>query len=214
MLLSLTLPYTDAWFNEGGAPRNSIEGLGDIRFVASWYPWLSRDNEFLKSWGLSFGIIFPTGKDAPQALVGTAVPTVLQLGTGTYQLIAGFTHTLKFSNWYVETQAQLTFPLGDNHSGYKPAPLWSGSVSLEHALTKRFDFRFACLLSHAQEDTLSGVEITNTGSTVIELQPEILWELSDLISANASVAIPVYRNVRSTQIGVGSRFNIGLNFRF
>lgn len=154
--LMLMLPYLSSEMDHvtrmGMSFTTESSGVGDLKFTAMNSLWKTQNNN--AHWEL--GLSLPTGEiderdDTPMGNV--KLPYPMQLGTGTYDAILGFTYNHYETDYSLGFQARGQFPLGENDNDYtvgnkvklstwiaKPlSEHWSGSLRLSYLNRSNYD---------------------------------------------------------------------------
>ena len=213
-LFSARIPFTDAIRREDGRSDKTISGLGDISISAIYSPWIDEDSG-RRNLSFNAGLILPTGEPRDNPRTGLFAPSVFQLGTGTTQFTVSTNYfgTLN-DDWSYFSGANVTFPLYESSDNFFPAETYTFRAGVSRSITESFKAKLSLHLFHGERDEFQGVEIGNTGSTVLSLTPALIYTINDDLSASASVAIPVYQRVNETALAVGPLWSLGLSFSF
>jgi hypothetical protein len=216
--VTLGVPYHDRFHTtiaEGDTAisTSSARGIGDLRLLARY----QKANPAY-SVGLQFGLKLPTGRidqtfaEGPQA--GELLDRGLQLGTGTTDLLAGF-------SWFAHpapavgcfAQVMIDQPLAAR-DGFLP----SGSMNLSGGVRWLNSSRVTpqLQLNVKAEGREHGIEAdtANSGSTLAYLSPGATIELADHTSAFAFVQLPVYQRVNGLQLEPRWLLSTGVRWRW
>ena len=140
---------------------------------------------------------------------------MFQLGTGTTQLSLGANYFgMLGDNWSYFSGANITFPLHESSKDFFPAETYTIRAGVSRSLTEGLKAKLSLELFHGERDEFRGIEIGNTGSTVLSITPALIYTINDDLSASASVAIPVHQRVNQTALGVGPLWSGGLSLSF
>ncbi|MBE9114972.1 transporter [Lusitaniella coriacea LEGE 07157] len=97
----------------------NTQGFGDSKLVAL-YRILNRDRQRLH---LNLGLGLPTGsigeRDDTPAGQDVILPYPMQIGSGTFDILAGATYLGQQDRWSWGAQVLTTLPLGENSNGYR-----------------------------------------------------------------------------------------------
>jgi len=97
------------------------EGLGDVKARVNYAIYRQPFDRHLVS--VTGGLSFPTGsiekKDDTPAGSNQKLPYPMQLGSGTYDLLAGISYVGLFDDWYWGLRTLGTVPLGKNNNKYR-----------------------------------------------------------------------------------------------
>ena len=199
---------------DGTQESRGDAGLGDLKLLAK-YQFLQHDNR--KS---SFRMTYLGGLKLPTGKADTTLPAPLQLGTGSYDFIAGSIATYVRDRWGLNAEAILNkntkahdYQFGDILSlnlalGYRffprvyeiyPSPY--ATVYLE-LLTQ---FSGKNLKQEAELDN-------NTGGKIVLLSPGIQYVLSRTLLVEASFQYPVVQDLNGTQLGTDFSVNVGIRW--
>ena len=212
LTLQGTLPWVTATRKEVGLPDESYSGLADASLSLLWTPWT--ENEALSGLMFSLGLILPTGEASDQPIVGVATPAVFQAGTGAFQGTLGLRYSKTVADWNLGIQLSSSFALHESDENFRPATTYYGSLSAGHPLTETLSAKLALDLFHGTRDQLDGQDIPFTGSTTLSLKPALIWQISDQFSASASVSLPIWRRVNTTQLATGPLWSLGMSYNF
>ncbi|TQV87189.1 transporter [Aliikangiella coralliicola] len=156
LTLMLMLPYLSSEMDHltrmGMNFTTKTSGIGDIKFSALNRLWKEDDNN--AHWEI--GLSLPTGEidergNTPAGNI--QLPYPMQLGSGTYDAILGFTYNQYADTWSSGVQARGIFRLGENDNDYtvgdkitlsgwtakKFNQHWSGSLRLSYVSQSDYD---------------------------------------------------------------------------
>ena len=207
-----TLPWITASQRENGLADNEFSGLGDASVSLLWSPW--SEGEAFSGLAFTVGFILPSGESREQPLAGEAVPSVFQAGTGAWQGKAGVSYFWEVGEWFLGASLDTAFALEESEQGFRPAETYYGSAFARRPVMKNLTIGLAVDLFHGERDELEGQAIERTGSTTLSLKPVLSWNLTDEFAAKASVSIPLWRRVNSTQLAAGPVWSLGMSYRF
>lgn len=165
--LSLMLPYLNNSMTQVISPLHMMEpnekfntesqGIGDIQISSI----LSLEKTPERNLLLNIGLSLPTGSIEAEdtllalpALGDTQLPFFMQLGSGTYDLLPGFTYKRMFEKRSWGTQVSTVIRLGKNDHGYtlgnrRQAQVW-------HAWLINKELSFSTRLNLEQWDNIDG----------------------------------------------------------
>jgi hypothetical protein len=104
-------------------PDLDLDGVGDLAAYVEWQPWpMENQGQTNKcEWdravrGFSFlaGLEFPTGEDEDTPVPGVVTPSLLQLGSGTYDPIVGLRYRWSSGRWRIFHQTTAQFFAGES----------------------------------------------------------------------------------------------------
>lgn len=202
----------------GQANVTETNGLGDAVLLLQ-YSVLS---VFKRSLVLAAGPKLPIGKfDATDDEFGLVVSPDLQPGSGSLDGIFGAS--------YQESQilkiTGLSFNASASYRLTTPAKRFEGDIKyrfgnesmLSLGLQKNFLIKKIGVTPsvftqyrHTSADKTDGLTVAGTGGDWIYISPGLNLELSNNLSINAAAELPVYRNLKGTQLTTSYRFNVGL----
>jgi len=211
-ILSGTLPWLSASRSEDSQDDTSFSGIGDASLSLRWSP--SRKGSQTSNTSLHIGFIFPTGETENQPQTGALAPSVFQAGTGTFQATLGLDYSRRINGWLLGGSLNSSFPLHESSDNFRPAATYTASVFTGRSLSENINFRISTDLVHNTNDVFQGNDIEDTGSTTLSIKPAIIWNINESFSTSASVSVPVWRDVNSTQIAVGPIWSIGVSRNF
>lgn len=206
--------------NEGRGRRDiDLEGLGDLSLSAIWGPWrrppaVDDPEDLFDIRGVSFlaGLKFPTGEEGDRPAPGATPPSLLQLGTGTYDPLVGVLYRGRAGELtlFHSTSAQVSG--GASKVGLRSGNVLQTATGIEYEISSRIRPRLALEGMFRDKDVLNGSRIDNTGSSLWFVTPGVQVRLTDRVFLDASIRIPVYRNVDRTQLVPGSLWTVGLSW--
>jgi len=213
-LLSARIPFTDATRSEDGKSDNAIRGLGDISLSTIYSPWTKTDSRW-RNLSFNAGLILPTGTPRNNPRTGLFAPGVFQLGTGATQLAVGANYFGSLSDdWSYFSGINTTLPLYESSRDFLPAETYSLRAGISRLITENLNAKLSFDLFHGGRDEFQGIEIGNTGSTVLSLNPALIYSINDNLSVSASIIIPLHQRVNEVALGVGPLSSFGVSFSF
>ena len=212
LVLNASLPFTDATRLETGLADRSISGAGDLALSAVLSPFTAKDSK-LKNWKFNAGIVFPTGDAADQPLTGNAAPSVLQLGTGAYQLTLGSSYSWGEQNWNYQVSFKAQLPLNESSQGFEPAAMYFASFTASRSISETVSVNFGVDFTESKNDKFQGADLI-TGYSLIALKAGVVWNITEDLSLSGVVRVPVYRDVNETQLATGTMLQLGVSRSF
>lgn len=219
--VDLLVPRVEIHNEVRGRRDIDLEGLGDLSLSAIWGPWrrtpaAGDPQELFDLRGVSFlaGLKFPTGEEGDRPAPGATPPSLLQLGTGTYDPLVGVLYRGRTGDFtlFHGTSAQVSG--GESRTGLRPGSVLQTSTGVACEISDRLGPSLALEGIFRGKDALNGSRIDNTGSSLWFVTPGVSIRLTGRVSLEASVRIPVYRNVDRTQVVPGSLWTVGLSWSF
>jgi hypothetical protein len=187
--------------------RLSLQGLGD---VSAYVEGQTNDN-----WGWLAGMKFPTGDEAQRPGPGLVPPSLLQLGSGTFDPIFGLRYLQDDGGQLVKfASGLLIFPIDESDGGlragrtlrfnaggyWRTGQWWNPSMQLE-ALKR-------------DPDRLDSSTLSDTGATLWTLIPALTANLGASSFVQVSWRLPLTQDVNGTQLVPGTGFTIEGGIRF
>lgn len=220
--LNLSVPRVEVRQREKGNEILDLQGLGDISFYADWGPWRRREESEspeqrlfgLQGLSLLAGVEFPTGEDEKTPIVGVATPSLLQLGSGTFDPILGVRYYGRRGAASVFHETSIQVPLGESDAGLNPGDVLNISTGAGYTFFRRVTVSLSFEALFLGREELKGTRIENTGSSFLFLTPGISFQIYKTLSMDVTDRLPVYRNVISTQLTPGELWSIGLSWSF
>jgi len=203
---SLILPRLEMEQRSNTAVLARASGIGDILLTHIWQPWDG------KPWGLLAGLEFPTGEqlDAPPA--GVVPPSLVQLGSGTWDPLLGVLWSGSISDSLAHNARVVgIFPIGASDAELNPGNLLQAYYSLAWQAHSTISASLGLEGVYRSKDWLQSAELIDTGSTVFALRPGLRFSLSDT-SIFVGARLPITYNVGDTQMVPGPYLEIWLGF--
>jgi hypothetical protein len=200
--------------NHHGVPlpeRWDFTALGDVRVLAHWRLDAAQSPHD-RAYGLIGGIKLPTGSIDERNGDGTAAERSLQPGSGSTDLIAGgfVSGHLTQADWHLQLRGQhavserqdfrpgdqvgldagLRYPLGGVHALAQINLLWRG------------------------HDSGANAEPDDSGGRFVYFSPGAAVPLGKAAQVYALLQLPLYQNVRGTQLTADWAATLGVTMRF
>lgn len=220
--LNLLVPRVEIHNESVGQEDVDFEGLGDISLFMEWGPWRSarksetEEESLLDPRGLSFivGLKFPTGEENDDVVPGVTPPSLLQLGTGTFDPLLGLQYRGQASDLTIFHRTSVQLSGGASEGGVKPGNVLQTVTGVAYELFDRVTPSVAIEGLFRDKDVLNGDTIDNTGSSFWFVTPAVSIRIIDHLYLDGSIRIPIYRNVDRTQLVPGELWTVGLSWSF
>lgn len=202
---------------EAGAERMSRQGIGDAVLLANFNLLQSvwgTDKKWRQALYLGGGVKLPTGKFDP-ALVEQEINPNLQPGTGSTDVMASASYTLRYGNWGLNADALLRFN-ATNRAGYRYGNRFNASGRLFYwAQSGRNKWLPSVGLAHewAAPDRHLGATLYDTGGYCLLGTAGIDWYFGHL-AVSAQWNAPITQWLGAGHIHSGQRAQIGLAYLF
>ena len=208
--LDVRLPFYWKSFQESGKPANELLGPGDLELSGS-YELLARPK-----WSatIAVGLAFPTGATSQQPIAGAAVPTPLQLGTGTFDPLFDAAASFRpVPAVLVRAGFDARPVLYANGYSYQAASVYAASLGgeyrfLDGRLQPGVDLEYA----HTTHAAVGGAEVPNTGRDVLYVLVRLRARLVQRFEAELGLRVPVYQRVELTQFGETVMVDLRLSY--
>jgi hypothetical protein len=232
--LGASIPRLEIHNDEPGRPDVDLEGLGDVALRVEWSPWASRaadgaaadlaaaeeavaghaKNGLFELRGLTVlaGLELPTGDDGESVPAGATPPSLLQLGSGTFDPILGLRYAGTSGSLTGFATAAVQWSLGESDVGLRPGAVFESSAGVAWRFTDALAAAPSLDLVVRGRDHVDGAELDDTGSTLLFATPSLAIALARGFHLDASVRLPLWRRVNGTQLAPGPRFEVGLTF--
>ena len=157
----LRVPVYWKRFSEVDIPDLTLNGLGDVELSASYD--VVRSTRWISIVGI--GLALPTGDTSAQPIAGSAVPTPLQLGTGTVDplfLVFGAHRPVRDIDVHASATGRVVWYA--NGYRYQAASVYTGAVGSEYrAWAGRIAPAVDLELAHTTHTAVQGIDVPNTG---------------------------------------------------
>lgn len=187
--------------------------LGDVRAVGRY-----QIDETDSSWGIKFGLKFPTGKytetfaSGPQA--GENIDRGLQPGTGTTDLILGWYRFSEINDnldYFTQVGYKRALNMCDQ---YKPGDQYNVDIGVRWISIEGFLPQLNINTKYDQKDSGDQADTINSGGKIVYLSPGITADLSNKLKVYTFIQLPLYQNVNGFQLAPLWIGTVGLNYRF
>ena len=210
------VPWLEGVREERHTADRRVSGLGDISLLAQWSPWASEAEAHPILSGITFlgGIELPTGENNNQPFTGNAAPSLFQLGNGTFNPKFGISYVQALDDLSLFGRVMATIPIGESDADLDPGSYLQASVGAGSRLTDNLTVQISFDGTFRDRDELNRNEVGNTGSVTLAVTPVLSWQLNDSVGLDGSVSLPVYQDMRSTQLVPGATFQLGARVKF
>ena len=206
------------WTLDGTRKSRGDAGLGDLKLLAK-YQFVQHDTK-RSSFRMTYlgGLKLPTGR-ADATDDGGPLPAPLQLGTGSYDFIAGSIATYVRNRWGLNAEAILN--KNTKAHDYKFGDILSLNFALGYRIfpgvyeiyPSPYATVYLELLSQISGKNLErGVKLDDTGGMIVFLSPGIQYVLSRTLLVEASLQYPVLQDLNGTQLGTDFSVNVGIRW--
>lgn len=212
----LAVPYVNQTTSYTGA-KQTTKGLGDVSLYGKYS--LFKPDATSEVLALA-GVKFPTGSTEKGDTTGV-FPVTQQAGSGTTDYIAGAAAVWGFPT--LTTYGDFSYKINGKKS-YKFGNFLSVNGGVNYAIPSQDQFSLVGEINaeYAAQDksdlagpgVLPGGEVRDTGYRKIYLTPGIQWRPAKDWALNFNVQVPVYQNLRGTQLASGINYNLGVSMRF
>ncbi|HVU16544.1 MAG TPA: transporter [Candidatus Didemnitutus sp.] len=202
--VAASLPWHDRFHTtiaEGDTDISTSDasGFGDLRLTTRY-----QQSSPGESFGLQFGLKLPTGRfdqtfaSGPQT--GEQVDRGLQLGTGTWDLLAG-------ASWFARPtsdfgcffQATLDAPLAERQQ-FMPSTSVTFSTGVRWLNPSRFTPQFQVNAKFEGREHGAEADTDNSGGTLVYASPGVTVELGGRASGFVFVQLPLLQRVNGLQL--------------
>lgn len=211
-----TLPYIWIRRQQNGRALQNLSGVGDVSFGLDWTPMdSSEDDSQSGPWTFQFGLKAPTGEELKRPRPGVIPPSLLQLGSGTWDPLMGLQWQHGTRDWGVWSGLAVQLPVGENDAGLNPANTLSFGAGVHYWLQQpslRLGLEWESLFRG--RDYLDGRQLTNTGASLGFVVPNLVWSVQQGLWMHARYRVPVIRQVNATQLVPSGEWQIGIGMSF
>ena len=225
------VPYVsktmDHAMRNGARFNTDSEGFGDVKVNGLVSLYRTSTHRLILDTGLSL----PTGSidvegQTPAGRV--RLPYPMQLGSGTFDLLPGFTYLAQTRTWAWGTNTRGTVRLGENHNHYRLGHRFHVTAWAARKMTGWLSS--SVRVAGDRWGNVHGADPSLNPAMVPTADPELLagerWEL--LIGANLFAlggilegnrvalewAIPLYQNLEGPQLETGGRLSVAWEWTF
>lgn len=208
---------------------NPVDGLGDINLTYNY----NFDLDGHSAW-IGAGVVVPTGEWDARDGGGQLIHNMMQPGSGALGLSAETGADFQFgdSRFSLHPRASLQWN-ASNPLGYKRGARFDYELGTRYLLHDRvglsLDFvgfimgkdstngaldPVTGLVAFQRPETSMADDVTNTGGEYLFIAPGFRVNPTDAISLGFQYRLPIYQNVKGTQLGVDSWYRVFLSARF
>lgn len=204
------------------------DGFGDTRALVRWtilaIPHHHDDAEPLGRYGLHWGeakiafgagLSIPTGE--PERFVPSSVPestASVQRGTGTVDPLATVVFSQAVSDGSVFSSVAMRYPGGENRFDYKVGAAVQVAVGAAIPVSESFDVVPKLAYLYNAPDEFRGHHAPASGGHWFSIVPGMRWRATEHVDVEASIDVPVYRDLRDDALDAPARLAVSISFRF
>jgi hypothetical protein len=191
--------------------RWDFTALGDVRVLAHWRLDAARSPHD-SAYGLIGGVKLPTGSIDERNSDGTAAERSLQPGSGSTDLIAGgfVSGHLTQADWHTQLRWQHAV---SERQDYRPGDQIGLDAGLRYPLGGVHALAQINLLWRGH-DRGANAEPNDSGGRFVYFSPGAAVPLGKATQIYGLVQLPLYQNVRGTQLTADWAATLGLTMRF
>lgn len=220
--LQLVAPFYHFRNRANELPGQTLTGQGDMRLFSDWYPW--REEEFppgndiadgmfsLRGFGFRGGFKFPTGRAEKDLDLSRGPATLMQLGTGTVDVMTGVQFTGHLDGFTIFFRADAQIPLHRNQYGFRPGETITTGTGFGYTFAHVVTPALSLTTLHTLRDTEDGRTHGDTGSNFVFLTPSVAVRVIHALTLHASVRVTLIRD--SDNPPTGEFFSIGASWFF
>ena len=215
--IQLVMPVLNIRNRADGLEARSLFGQGDLSIFTAWHPWREDESgDFaggmfgLKGLYYRSGIKFPTGRAERDLDLSTGPASLLQLGTGTTDLLAGVHYTGTAGGFSIFAGLDVQVALHKNRYGFRPGEEFRFNTGFGYTVFNMLTFGASVGSLHLTKDQIDGKAHPDTGSHFWFFTPSVLVKPIKQLGFNLSVRIPIIR--RSKNPSTGDLISLGVSW--
>ena len=222
LVVMAALPYLDKTL-EMGSPGSrqqlSVNGFGDLA-VAAKVRIYQRDRPNVTTRAALFGRLkLPTGDDDAVGPGGQALPTSLQLGTGSVDASAGF--ILTHSVGALGLSGDVIYDINTDSDGFAFGDVLHYDVALGYRIlpriyrtypAKQINLYVEANGTWSRRDTLQGNPLADSGGPLLLLSPGVQFIPLANFLVEATYQVPVWQGLNGAQLGFDPTLKVGLRW--
>jgi hypothetical protein len=199
----------------------SATGIGDVLADSKWIFFTRNRLGGTLRVGIEGGVKIPLGGTDDLLPDGTIAPRSLQAGTGSWDFPLKALFTMTQGRYGII--ANTGYRINTANDGFEAGDVFSYDLALGLRLRPQkyrsinddtLVFYLELNGSVANRDQLASGENPNSGGHLLFLSPDIQWIPTPWLLFEASLQVPVVRDLNGTQLDYGTRFQIGSRIRF
>lgn len=208
LTLNFLLPYVEIeQYIVASDTRNRLDGVGDLSVYLE-----GQNNE---KWSWLAGLKFPTGDAAERPGPGLTPPSLLQVGSGTFDPILGLQYIDDDGGDVVRMASGIfTFPIDESDGGLRAGRTLRVSIGGYWRTGSWLNPSMQLEWLRRDPDRLDSSTLSNTGATLWTLVPAFKANIGDRSFIQASWRLPLTQDVNGTQMVPGTGFMIEGGIRF
>jgi len=196
----------DIHAEEKGKADEDLSGIGDLALFA--------EKEVFSGVRGVLGLKLPTGEEKKSPRPGVIPPSLLQVGTGTFDPFLGLGWRGGSGQLLWSLNGVWQLPIGESDAELAPGQVLHLAFAAGHAVSDDFTVSLGLEALFRDRDELMGVEMAGTGSSIWSVTPGLNWAVSENTSLDLLARLPVEAQVNRTQVVPGALVLFGLSYRF
>jgi hypothetical protein len=223
-------PFTPSEIARDQVSGTSLSGIGDIKLLASYQGFLPTHNL-----GVQVGLKLPTGRYGGETedgrvvgdptrfqsgpMIGEALDTSLQAGTGSTDLIVGAYYYRAISqdfDAYVngQFQAALSHRMGQAGADFRPGNQFTVGAGLKYEANPKWIPQLQVNLLRKSRDLGALADTLDTAGTVAYVSPGVTVSVRQNLQVYGFVQLPFYSNLQGYQLFPRWTASVGLSAGF
>lgn len=205
--LAVLIPRTEIFWRERatGDTRN-LQGLGDVSVFAE-----HGDG----AWSWLVGLSLPTGDEAESPAPGVVPPSLLQLGTGTWDPMLGAAWNGADGEGFEPfVDALAIVPFDDSDAGLQVGRTWIARAGGQWLVDGYFRPGLQLEYLYREEDRLNSDPLANSGGALWTLVPSVQFPVHEQARVRIAWRLPVDQDLNGTQVGPGDGFVVEAGWIF
>jgi hypothetical protein len=209
--------------------KGTVAGPGDASIILNAMPFHYETGDWHFAWTVGGGLKFPTGNPNQLENEVTETPTPpgaidsaigghdLALGSGSYDGILLTGIEARWKKLFFTADGEYVIRT-KGYVGYRYANeiSWSAGPGIRFVEDPNYTLGVQARASgeYKGQDTLQGVNVTDTGITAVYLGPKVVFSWQARVAASFAVEIPIIQNNTGLQAVADYRLKANLSVRF
>ena len=217
--VNLSIPVWDRFHTSATGGLGDSESaskwteLSDIRLLARYLGLFESRN-----YGILAGVKLPTGSAKTNFHSGPAAAALLdrglQPGTGTTDLLIGFSQRGKFSDdWSWFAQQLLQRPINE-HADFRPGTTLNANIGVRYALTDVFVPQLQLNGQNRWRDVGANADRPHSGAEVLYVSPGLVVNLTEDTNIYTFVQVPIYQRLGGLELAPRYTVSVGISHHF
>ncbi|HEX9794984.1 MAG TPA: hypothetical protein VGC54_13460 [Planctomycetota bacterium] len=214
----LRVPHRQIERLESGRTRERLSGVGDASVWFEWWPDGDRPQRRSIAeggdWTFLSGLELPTGAARSDLNRRAIPPSLMQLGSGTYDPFAGAAWSATEGEWRLRAASLVRIPINSSGAGLNPGNSLALQAGADRSLFGSVEAGATLEARWMGREWLGGRKLRDTGSSLLAAAPRLAAQLGADAWIEGTAWLPMQVQANGVQIAPGPAFEVRIGLHF